>query len=422
MTRTLYICYFGLREPLVQTQVLPYLREIRKAGIEISLLTFEPKDGRNSNKERADRSTEFEKIRNELELEGIEWNWLTYHKRFSVAATAYDILAGTFFVWNKLRREHIDVLHGRVHVPTLMGAIARKFSSQKPKLLFDIRGFFPEEYTDAGRWRDNGWLYRLAKRVERWLYSVSDGFVVLTETARNVLFPESFRTGFDKAGRPVEVIPCCIDESRFGQISQSSQQKIRSDLELTNRFVIVHTGSIGGLYLTNEIAVLLGKWRRLRRDTFALFLTQSDPKIIAHLLEREGFGKGDFLITKVHPGKVPNYLAVSHVGISLVKAGYATISRSPTKLPEYLAVGLPVVSNAGVGDVDEQLISDGTGTILNELNIASYEVAFDEVLRLLQNPELGDICRRSASRRFSLKSIGGPRYRRIYSRLIGDIK
>ena len=25
MRRSLYLCYFGLREPLVQTQVLPYL-------------------------------------------------------------------------------------------------------------------------------------------------------------------------------------------------------------------------------------------------------------------------------------------------------------------------------------------------------------------------------------------------------------
>jgi len=32
----------------------------------------------------------------------------------------------------------------------MMGAIAKKLSRQKPKLLFDIRGFFPEEYTDAG--------------------------------------------------------------------------------------------------------------------------------------------------------------------------------------------------------------------------------------------------------------------------------
>src|ERR1051326_9263552 len=42
MTKSLYICYFGLREPLVQTQVLPYLRELAKSGVAIFLLTFEP--------------------------------------------------------------------------------------------------------------------------------------------------------------------------------------------------------------------------------------------------------------------------------------------------------------------------------------------------------------------------------------------
>ena len=31
--RTLYVCYFGLREPLVQTQVLPYLRELAASGV-----------------------------------------------------------------------------------------------------------------------------------------------------------------------------------------------------------------------------------------------------------------------------------------------------------------------------------------------------------------------------------------------------
>ena len=46
MSKTLYICYFGVREPLVQTQVLPYLREIRKGGTDDSILTFEPEYGR----------------------------------------------------------------------------------------------------------------------------------------------------------------------------------------------------------------------------------------------------------------------------------------------------------------------------------------------------------------------------------------
>ena len=89
----------------------------------------------------------------------------------------------------------------------MMGAIAKKFSRKKPKLLFDIRGFFPEEYTDAGRWKKDGWLYHSVKKVEKWLFKESDGFVVLTEKAREILFPGSKETGFDKSGRPVEVIP-----------------------------------------------------------------------------------------------------------------------------------------------------------------------------------------------------------------------
>src|SRR5215210_4524318 len=39
---TLYLCYFGLREPLVQTQVLPYLRQLVRGGARVHLLTFEP--------------------------------------------------------------------------------------------------------------------------------------------------------------------------------------------------------------------------------------------------------------------------------------------------------------------------------------------------------------------------------------------
>ncbi len=111
-----------------------------------------------------------------------------------------------------------------------MGAIARKVSSHKPKLLFDIRGFFPEEYTDAGIWPENGLLYRSAKRIEKWLMKEADGFVVLTEKAREILFPESSENGKDKLGRPVEVIPCCVDFERFADANEDSRKAIRSEL------------------------------------------------------------------------------------------------------------------------------------------------------------------------------------------------
>ena len=194
MAKALYICYFGLKQPLVQTQVLPYLRELLKGGHEITLLTFEPAEEEGEKGRKGERETDDAAIREKLAVEGIDWRWLRYHKRPSAIATAYDIFRGAMFVRQVIREKKVDILHGRVHVPTLMGAIARRFSRRKPKLLFDIRGFFPEEYTDAGIWPEGGILYRSVKRVEKWLMKEADGFVVLTEKTREILFPGSATT------------------------------------------------------------------------------------------------------------------------------------------------------------------------------------------------------------------------------------
>src|SRR5436190_10617203 len=149
---TLYVCYFGLREPLVQTQVLPYLRQLQSDSVQVSLLTFEP---RFNETWTADEIT---KQRAALAREGISWHFRKYHKWPSLAATIYDMVAGAFTILGIMRREGASILHARNHVPAVMGAIARKFS--RAQTVFDIRGFMPEEYTDAGVWPENGYFFR----------------------------------------------------------------------------------------------------------------------------------------------------------------------------------------------------------------------------------------------------------------------
>lgn len=108
---TLYICYFGLLEPLVQTQVLPYLRQISGGSVKVSLLTFEqnPKEKWTKEQIAAERRKLFD--------EGIEWHFLTYHKRPSVPATLYDVLRGTLFSLKLVREKKIDALHARAERP-----------------------------------------------------------------------------------------------------------------------------------------------------------------------------------------------------------------------------------------------------------------------------------------------------------------
>lgn len=412
MPKALYICYFGIREPLVQTQVLPYLRELVKIeDLRMSLVTFEPGWA-----VAELQSYGVAKLRRELAEQGIDWHWLRYHKRLSVIATGWDILRGTVFTWRFIARAKIDLIHSRVHVPMLMAALARKLSGRKPKLLFDIRGFFPEEYTDAGIWPEGGWLYRTAKRIEKWLLKEADGFVVLTEKAREILFPESAETGRDKLGRPVEVIPCCVDFSvRFTQDREKVRPSIREEMKLDGRLVITHVGALGGLYLQDDITDFLAVAREQNPAVFAMFLTQSDPSLIVPLLETRGFDSSDYLVRRVSPSDVPKYLYASDVALSFVKPTFATQSRSPTKIPEYLACGVPIIANRGVGDVDGLIEGNRIGVLLDDLSYESYQKALREIGTL---SNVAGRCREMAAKEFELQRVGGFRYNRLYSALL----
>jgi glycosyltransferase involved in cell wall biosynthesis len=407
---TLYICYFGLREPLVQTQVIPYLSEILKDQVGICLLTFEPDLAGTWSVEEISTEQQL------LKEKGITWLQLPYHKRPSVPATFYDILNGARVVRQLIDRENIDILHCRVHVPALMAAVARKFSKKKPKLIFDIRGFFPEEYTDAGVWPENGWLYRVAKRVEKWLLKEADGFVILTKRAREILFPDievdvDSGPGFDGQGRPVEVIPCCVDTKRFEIAIEAVRERVRGELGVGDRFVIAYVGSFGGWYLSDELFDLFSKARELDPEVFIMILTQRNSETVLEELKTKGFSDNDFLVRSVLPSEMPRYLSAADAGISFIKRCYSKQASSPTKNAEYLASGLPIIVNAGVGDVNELIKEDKVGVLVETFDGESYARAIIEL------KALGDIrqrCRESAKSRFDLEKTGGERYRRLY--------
>jgi glycosyltransferase involved in cell wall biosynthesis len=104
-------------------------------------------------------------------------------------------------------------------------------------------------------------------------------------------------------------------------------------------------------------------------------------------------------------------------GLSFVKASFATQSRSPTKIPEYLAAGLPIIANAGVGDVDQLVNGNNVGTLLEGFSAAEYNMAIDVIEHL---GDIGDRCRKTARREFDLETVGGARYRRLYDKLSGS--
>lgn len=400
---TLYICYFGLHEPLVQTQVLPYLRHLSAAGARVHLLTFEPHLHEKWSEHELTRQRE------ELAADGLSWFCLPYHKSPSVPATLYDIIAGARFATRLARREKIDVLHARAHVPMAMVLWARRFVSVK--VIFDIRGLIAEEYVDAGIWTKRSLAFRLVKRVEGAGIRRADQIVVLTERLRDWLVAHKL-----KRADQIEVIPCCVDFARF-ELKLPNKDDPEAPSFAGDRFEVVYAGSLIGLYLVEEMGRFFKAIKERKPDAFLRILSVSPPEPGAAALKRAGLSENDFEIRAVSAAEVPTHLRRARLGISFRKPAFAQIAASPTKIPEYLAVGLPVICNAGIGDMDKLVEGKQVGIILREFDDGAYQVAADEALLLAQDPEIRERCRRVARLYFDLQTVGGQRYVNVYRRL-----
>lgn len=413
--KSLYISYFNLREPLLETQVLAYLRQLAAAGHEIWLLTFEPGWPKSWTAE------EIETKRRLLAEQGIRWIALKYHKKPSLLATMWDIAVGAYVARRLAKQEKIDVIHGRAHVASAIGALARWRRPQK--LIFDIRGFNPEEYVDAGRWKPNSLKFRLMKAAEKAVLRVAHGFVILTHNGRQLIFPDAKPLDETGAwalpdGRPIEVIPCCVDISRFHEAAQIPRQLAKQNLGLADRRIVAYVGALGGWYMTSEMVRSWILSKKQDPSSFALIYTQSPRNEIVELLKQAGLIENtDFLVQRVAPAELPKLLRAADVALSFIRPSYSKISSSPTKLAEYLAAGCVVISTSKIGDCDEQLNENNVGVLLADTSDASLEQGLKSAFELAAEPDIENRCFATVKKLFDLQEIGGLRYKRLYQRL-----
>lgn len=393
--RVLYICYLSLEDPLVHSQVVAYLAGLAERGHVVHLMTFEPRLS-------SPRSRQFAE---ELDSRGIVWHRRRYHKRPSLPATAFDVLAGGLAAARLVRRHRLEAIHARSHMPAAMGLIAARLAPAR--LIFDIRGLMAEEYVDAGSWKRGGVPYRLTQWVQRAALRRADGVVTLTEAVRPHLSEA-------KAGPDATfVIPCCADVERIAE-RLPERAATRAELEIGDRPTMVYVGKFTGWYMEREMADFVAAARRAEPNLLFLIVTQADPAPMLRELDRCGIGPDDYRVLRAEPGEIGRYLAAADIGLSFVRTCFSKIASSPTKIGEYLAAGLPIVSTAGIGDVDALLRENSVGALVEDLSSAEYEVAATTVRRLRQDPAVRKRCATVARENLSLREVGIPRYDALY--------
>jgi glycosyltransferase involved in cell wall biosynthesis len=407
--QVLFISYNGMLDPLGQTQVLPYLRELAKKGVQFTLLSFE--------KPHAFEPAgvaKSEALRDELQTQGIDWHWLRYHQRPSLPATMYDVLAGYREARSLVKRKQIEMVHARGHIPATIGVWLKVWLDTK--LIFDLRGLMAEEYVDAEHWRKGNLPYRITKSMEVKILAAADAIVTLTERIWPII---SEWEGLRGRTPHHEVIPCCVDLARF-RFSEQERAQRRKELGLDDQFTIVYSGSLDGWYLTDTMADFFASVVRRNPKAHMLWLTTGSHDRVRELMRGRNISKENFSVLSVAAADVPSYLAAADAGLSFIKRCVSKVASSPTKNGEYLACGLPVIINEGIGDSDALVDQWQAGVLIEEFNETEFEAAAREIEAMVVAPEARVKARRVAEQLFHLETVGGARYAALYERVLNS--
>jgi len=405
----LYLSYDGMTDPLGQSQVLPYIIGLSKLGYHFCLISFEKED-----KYEQLKST----ISNICIENNIDWFPLIYTKDPPVLSTLYDL----YWLKKKISKLHstyrFHLIHARSYLPGMVGMAFAK--SNNIKFIFDMRGFWVDERVEGNLWNLNNPLFRIIyvylKKKEKSLFRSADAIISLTNKAVSTI--EKIRGKIDK-NQLIQVIPCCSDLAHFNRTKFSLDNIKQKKAELNfkeDSFVLTYLGGISTWYKPIEMLDFFQAISKKFKQAVFLIITQEDPGIIYKICERKQIDRSKIKIISANRSEVPSLLAVSNYSVFFINPSFSKEASSPTKQGELMSMGIPIITNKGIGDTEEILKATNAGYVINAFNEEEYEKVVAQMPAFVSDERKAQVIQ-GAFDYFSLEE-GVKKYASVYKSLL----
>jgi len=401
----LYITYDGLSDPLGQSQIIPYLAELANHGYNITILSCE--------KEKK-LSKEKEQISKYLSGKKIDWHFVSFRKNPPLLSTLYNLLQLKRNAFSLYKQKEFSIVHCRSYLASLIGLdMKNKF---KTKFIFDMRGFWADERVDGNLWDTNNYIFKKIfqyfKNKEKEFIIRSDAVVSLTENGKKEIISWNMpNLNSDK----IIVIPCAADEKVFTLKTKESQKAAKEKLNLhPDEFILSYIGSLGTWYLLDEMLCFFSVLKSIKHNSKFLFLTPDKKEEILRVAPKYGLHPENFVIRFCQRNELAAYAHASDISIFFIKPSYSKKASSPTKMGELLSMGIPILCNGNVGDVEEIIKKTKSGICINDFSKETFEHTIKEMDKLLNlSPQT---IKDSSSDYFKLNN-GISSYLSIYNKL-----
>lgn len=406
---TLFLSYDGMTDSLGQSQVLPYLVGLSKLNYQITIISFEKSENFEKNK------SNIQKI---VDDNGIIWKPLNYTKKPPVLSTLYDAFRLRNLVKKEIQQNNIQLIHCRSYITALIGLWAKKQFGVK--FIFDMRGFWADERIDGKIWNIKNpvfkKIYQFFKQKEIQFLQNADYTISLTHNAKNEIYTWK---NFEHQKPPIQVIPCCVDVDLFNpeNINIDNTSTLKKELNiLPNDFVVSYLGSVGTWYMLDEMMAFFSQLKSKIPNAKFLFINKDEHEKINTTAKKYNVASS-IILRGGNRTEVPELLSLSQVSIFFILPSYSKKASSPTKQGELMAMQIPVICNAGVGDTDFVINHYHSGFLVHDFDFTPIveKIASTQYKTMFNLAEI----RNGAIDYFSLKK-GIESYAEVYKKVMGN--
>jgi len=269
-----------------------------------------------------------------------------------------------------LRQPRPDVVYASSpHLLTgLSGWVVARL--RRAAFVLEIRDLWPQILADIGRLSSTSPSYRAVKRLERFLYRRADAIVVLTEgVAREVAETAARRIGQKRIdATKIHLIPNGADPEDFVIDTPRNVLRRRFGFE---GVTIVYAGAHGP---ANGLDFVLDAALELRDELpEARFVLVGDGLSKASLVERAAALRLDNVrfLDPIPKNEIPALLSAADVGLHVLgDLPLFLYGVSPNKLFDYMAAGLPVLTNTA-GEVGDLVKGQDAGVVVDPAGLAA---------------------------------------------------
>jgi len=373
VAKVLYITYDGLTDDIGQSQILPYLNGCADAGHSLTIISFEKRERFAASGECVLRS---------CERRGMNWQPQRFRSNPPLLSKWLDVRTMLKAAERAASETKFDLVHARSYPAASVGLSLKRQSGLK--LLFDMRGFWPDQRREGGRWRPGSpigeLLFRSWKSKEVQILAAADHVITLTEQAKSIV------EAWGRGSAPISVVPCCADFNVYRVARESDRLNARRELGISDGApVIGYLGSLGTVYRLHDHLRLFVALRQQIATATMLFVSRSDAASILSVAKLHSLeiGPHDLRVVSGSRDEVSQWISAMDVGTCFCTPSFSSAGISATKLAEYLACGVPVIGNRHVGDTERILGEVNGGSLVSDFSDRSIKSATEALIHLL---------------------------------------